>query len=90
MRNDLYEIKAGRMFDEAAFYAKVPKEPEAAILYYKLLIEEYPKSKLVPSAERRIADLEELMAAPTQARTATAPRSKPLPLFGKDAGNDAG
>jgi outer membrane protein assembly factor BamD (BamD/ComL family) len=89
MRNNLYEIKAGRVFDEAAFYAKVPKEPAAAILYYKSLIEEYPKSKLVPNAAQRIADLEALMAAPTEARTAIAPRSKPLP-FGKDAGNDAG
>ena len=89
MRNELYEVKAGRVFDEAAFYAKVPKEPEAALLYYKSLIEEYPKSKLVPDAERRITELEALMAAPTRARTAVAPRSKPLP-FGKDAGNDAG
>ena len=89
MRNDLYEIKAGKVFDEAAFYAKVPKEPAAAILYYKTMIKEYPKSKLVPYAEQRIADLEQLMAAPTEARTANAPRSKPLP-FGKDAGNDAG
>ena len=89
MRNDLYETKAGMVFDEAAFYAKVPKEPSAAILYYKSLIEEYPKSKLVPQAEQRIADLEALMARPEEDRTAIAPRSKPLP-FGKDAGNDAG
>ena len=89
MRNDLYEVKAGRVFDEAAFYAKVPKEPAAAILYYKSLVEEYPKSKLVPYAEQRIADLEALMAQPIEARTATTPRSKPLP-FGKDSGNDAG
>jgi outer membrane protein assembly factor BamD (BamD/ComL family) len=89
MRNGLYEIKAGRIFDEAAFYAKVPKEPKAAILYYKALIEEYPKSKLVPSAEQRIADLEELMARPKETRTAIVPRSKPLP-FVKDSGNDAG
>lgn len=89
MRNDLYEVKAGRVFDEAAFYATVPKEPAAAILYYKSLMEEYPKSKLVPYAEQRIADLETLMANPTEARTAIVPRSKPLP-FGKDAGNDAG
>lgn len=89
MRNELYEIKAGRVFDEAAFYAKVPKEPAAAILYYQSLIEEYPKSKLVPYAEQRIADLEALMARPEEVRTAITPRSKPLP-FGKDDGNDAG
>jgi outer membrane protein assembly factor BamD (BamD/ComL family) len=89
MRNSLYEIKAGRVFDEAAFYAKVPKEPASAILYYKSLIEEYPKSKLVPDAERRIADLEELMARPKETRTAIIPRSKPVP-FVKDTGNDAG
>jgi outer membrane protein assembly factor BamD (BamD/ComL family) len=89
MRNGLYEVKAGKLFDEAAFYAKVPKEPAAAVLYYKSLIEEYPKSQLVPDAERRIADLEELMARPKETRTAIIPRSKPLP-FVKDAGNDAG
>ena len=80
MRNDLYEVKAGRVFDEAAFYANVPKEPEAAIIYYKKMIEEYPKSKLVPYAEERIAELEAIMAMPIKARTPDAPRSRPLPF----------
>lgn len=89
MRNELYEIKAGRVFDEAAFYAKVPKEPAAAILYYNSLIEEYPMSKLVPYAEERIAKLEALMAAPTEVRTPVPPRSRMVP-FVKDSEHDAG
>jgi TolA-binding protein len=90
LRNRLYEIKAGKVFDEAAFYAKVPKEPEAAILYYELMIAEYPKSRLVPRAEERIAELKRLMAMPVQARTPTAPRSRPLPFTGGDGADDAG
>ncbi len=90
LRNDLYEVKAGKTFDEAAFYAKVPKEPKAAILYYGKMIEEFPKSKLVPVAEARIAELKELMAMPERARTAEAPHSKPLPFLGKDSGHAEG
>jgi outer membrane protein assembly factor BamD (BamD/ComL family) len=89
LRNSLYEVKAGMVFDEAAFYAKVPKEPEAAIIYYEKMIEEYPKSKLVPYAEDRIAALRKLLAMPIKARTADAPRSKPLP-FTKDSRNVEG
>ena len=83
LRNTLYEVKAQRVFNEAAFYAKVPKEPKAAILYYESLIEEYPKSKMVPRAEERIATLKELMAMPEQADGPVAPRSRPLPFLGK-------
>ena len=61
LRRELYEVMAGKAFDEAAFYARVPKKPDSAILYYRKMIEEYPKSKLVPDAERRIAELEDLM-----------------------------
>ncbi|MDF7823527.1 tetratricopeptide repeat protein [Pontiellaceae bacterium B12227] len=80
LRNELYEVKAGRVFDEAAFYAKVPKEPEAAIIYYEKMIEEYPRSQMVPLAEERIAELKELLALPLEARTPKAPRSRPLPF----------
>ena len=89
LRNRLYEVKAGMVFDEAAFYARVPKEPEAAIIYYKKLMDEYPKSKLVPYAAERIAALEVLLAMPIKARTADAPRSKPLP-FAKESRNVEG
>jgi TolA-binding protein len=89
LRNALYEVKAGKVFDEAAFYAKVPKEPKAAIIYYEKMIEEYPKSHLVPDAEKRIAELRTLMAMPIEARRPEAPRSKPLP-FTKDARNAEG
>ncbi len=61
LRRELYEVMAGKAFDEAAFYARVPKKPGSAILYYRKMIEEYPKSKLVPDAEKRIAELEDLM-----------------------------
>jgi len=62
----------------------VPKEPEAAIIYYEMMIEEYPKSSLVPYAEDRIAKLKALLAMPVRARTPDAPRSRPLP-FTKEA-----
>lgn len=84
LRNELYEIKAGKAFDEAAFYARVPKEPQAAIICYEKMMEEYPKSIRVPQAEERIAKLKKLMAMPVKARTADAPRSRPLP-FTKEA-----
>ncbi|MDF7801016.1 outer membrane protein assembly factor BamD [Pontiellaceae bacterium B1224] len=80
LRNELYEVKAGRVFNEAAFYAKVPKEPEAAIIYYEKMIEEYPRSERVPDAEKRIAELKELLAMPLEARTPLAPRSRPIPF----------
>ncbi len=64
LRNKLYEVKARKVFDEATFYAKVPKKPEAAIIYYEQMIEEYPKSKLVPEAQVRIAEIKHLMALP--------------------------
>ncbi len=61
LRNQFYEVKAKKVFDEAAFYAKVPKNPEAAIIYYEQMIEEYPKSKRVPEARKRIAEIKALM-----------------------------
>jgi outer membrane protein assembly factor BamD (BamD/ComL family) len=64
LRNRLYEVKAGKAFDEAAFYAKVPKKPASAIIYYEQMIAEYPKSKLVPIAQERIENLKALMALP--------------------------
>ncbi len=80
MRNGLYEVKAGAVFDMASFYANVPKKPKAAILYDKVLIEEYPKSKLVPRAEERMTDLEELLGKPEEEKAPVAPHSKPLPF----------
>jgi outer membrane protein assembly factor BamD (BamD/ComL family) len=77
LRNRLYELKAQKVFDEAAFYAKVPKKPEAAIIYYEQMIEEYPKSKLVPEAHVRIAEIKALMAP---SLTSAAPSPKPPPL----------
>jgi len=61
LRNTLYEVKARKMFDQAAFYAKVPKKAKAAMIYYKKMIEEYPKSELVPEAQKRIDELERLV-----------------------------
>lgn len=86
MRNELYEIKARRVFQEAEFYADVPKEPEAALRYYEKMIEEYSKSQLVPEAEERIAELKILLAKPIRARVPETPRSRPLP-FTKGTGN---
>ncbi len=86
LRNTLYEIKAEQSFSEAVFYAKVPRQPQAAILYYESMMEEYPKSKLVSDARKRIEELEELMAMPEQESGALPVRSRPL--FGKEAGDD--
>lgn len=73
LRNQLYEVKAQKAFDEAAFYAKVPKKPAAAIIYYEGMISEYPKSKLVPLAQERIAELKRLMALPSISPAPVAP-----------------
>ncbi len=62
LRNRLYEMKAKKVFDEAMFYAKIPKKPKAAIIYYERMLKEYPKSKLVPEAEKQIVELKDLMA----------------------------
>jgi tetratricopeptide (TPR) repeat protein len=64
MRNRLYEIKAQKAFDAAECYAKVLRKPEAAILAFKQMMEEFPRSALVPDAERRIAQLEAYLANP--------------------------
>lgn len=80
MRNDLYEVKARRVFEEAEFYADVPKEPEAALRYYEKMVEEYSKSQLVPEALARIEALKILLAKPIQARVPETPRSRPLPF----------
>ncbi|QBG46619.1 outer membrane protein assembly factor BamD [Verrucomicrobia bacterium S94] len=80
LRNKLYEVKAQQVFNEAEFYAQVPKEPEAAIIYYEKMIAEYPKSKLVPKAYKRIEELKKILAMPAKARTPEAPRSRPIPF----------
>ena len=76
MRNRLYEVKAKKAFDEAEFYVKVPRKPRSAIIYFQKMIEEFPKSKLVPAAENRIAELEARMIIPTV---------KPVPAEAADA-----
>ncbi len=87
LRNNLYEVKAKKLFDEAAFYAKVPKKPEAAIIYYEQMIEEYPKSKLVPDARKRIAEIKGLMVRSPLADPA-APSLESIPLaVEKEPGN---
>ncbi|RKX42806.1 MAG: hypothetical protein DRP64_09215, partial [Verrucomicrobia bacterium] len=78
MRNQLYEVKARKVFDEAAFYAKVPKKPEAAMIYYEQMIEEYPKSKLVPEAHMRIAEIKHLMTSAFSEPVAPSPKPPPL------------
>ncbi|MEN8254013.1 MAG: tetratricopeptide repeat protein [Verrucomicrobiota bacterium] len=87
LRNKLYEVKAKKVFDEAAFYATVPKKPEAAIIYYEQMIEEYPKSKLVPEARKCIAEIKGLMVRAPLADPA-APSPEPIPLVvEKEPGN---
>jgi outer membrane protein assembly factor BamD (BamD/ComL family) len=78
LRNGLYEVKAKKAFDEAAFYAKVPKKPEAAIIYYEQMIEEYPKSKLVPDAQERIEEIKRLMVLPPMIAPKPSKSSPPI------------
>jgi outer membrane protein assembly factor BamD (BamD/ComL family) len=87
LRNRLYEVKAQKLFDEAAFYAKVPKKPQAAILYYQKMIEEFPKSKLVPEAEKRISELEAFINVPARGPQKIAPPILKQPTVEKEASN---
>lgn len=80
IRNELYEVRAGEMLDKAEFYERVPKKPQSSILYGKALIEEYPKSVLVPQATEHVSRLEELLNRPEEQRAPVAPHSKPLPF----------
>ncbi len=79
LRNKLYEVKAQNLFNQAAFYAKVPKKAKAAKIYYEKMIEEYPKSKLVPEAQQRIEELDRLVNTRV---------SSPPPTSGKEAANE--
>jgi outer membrane protein assembly factor BamD (BamD/ComL family) len=87
MRNRLYEVKAKKAFDEAEFYVKVPRKPRSAIIYFEKMIEEFPKSKLVPAAEKRIAELEALMIIPTLRPVAEEPSEAPLLISDKEEAN---
>lgn len=80
LRNELYEIKARALFDTADFYAKVPKSLKAAVLYDQALIEEFPRSQLVPEAEGRKAEHEALLEMPEDEEVPMAPYAKPLPF----------
>jgi TolA-binding protein len=87
LRNSLYEVKAKKAFDEAEFYAKVPKKPESSIIYFERMIEEYPKSKLVPEAQKRIVEIKNLMVNPLGLPVATS--TNPSPLTGEKESNNA-
>jgi outer membrane protein assembly factor BamD len=50
------EKLAQKTFKNARFYEKVD-EPEAAYLYYKSLLDEYPQSKYVPQALLNMAEI---------------------------------
>ena len=58
IRNNLYEIKANKIFDQGEFYKNVMNNNKAAILSFKLLIDNYPRSKLVSNALIQIEYLE--------------------------------
>ncbi len=86
LRNSLYEIKAGQAFNEAAFYAEVPRNSEAAIICYEEMMREYPKSKLVAEAQKRIKELKALQELSTMEVGTLPVRSRPL--LGKEAGDE--
>ena len=50
IRNQLYEIKAKKLFDQGIFYKNIIKNDKAAILSFQSMINNYPKSKLVSNA----------------------------------------
>ena len=56
----------------------MPKKPEAAIIYYEQVIEEYPKSKLVPDAQKRIAEIKALVVRPLDSRAVASGKPPPL------------
>lgn len=60
MRNKLYYTKAERLFEIAEFYTRGPRPRplDAALIYFKKMVAEYPQSKLVPAARRRIQEVE--------------------------------
>jgi outer membrane protein assembly factor BamD (BamD/ComL family) len=87
LRNRLYEVKAGKAFAEAEFYAKVPKKPEAAIIYYEQMMKEYHMSKLVPEAQKRIDEIKQLMVRPPVAPAAAS--TKPPPLISEKESDNA-
>jgi outer membrane protein assembly factor BamD (BamD/ComL family) len=80
LRNGLYEVKALKVFNDAEFYARVPKKAEAAIIYFEQLIEEYPKSRLVPEAHKRIAEIQAMMMRPLQAAAPASVRQTPAAI----------
>ena len=83
LRNQLYEVMAQKAFDEAAFYAKVPKKPASATLYFEQMIAEFPKSKLVPEAEKRIEELKALMNVRLPVSAEPIPPAQPQPVVEK-------
>lgn len=88
LRNTIYEVKATRGFEEAEFYENVSKKASAAIIYYDTMIEEFPKSQLVPTAEERVVELRRLLDMPRGGAESAVVRSRPLP-FTKERKVDA-
>ncbi len=82
LRNSLYEIQAGRLYEQAAFYERVPMDKEAALILYGTMVKEFPKSVRVPKAEERIAGLRaDLDRTNAVAATIRPQRARPLPFF---------
>ena len=58
IRNNLYEVKAKKIFDQGVFYKNIMNNDKAAILSFKSMIDNYPKSELVSDALIQIEYLE--------------------------------
>ena len=58
IRNNLYEVKAKKIFDQGEFYKNIMNNDKAAILSFKSMIDNYPKSELVSNALIQIEYLE--------------------------------
>ena len=58
IRNNLYEVKAKKIFDQGVFYKNIMNNDKAAILSFQSMIDDYPKSELVSNALIQIEYLE--------------------------------
>lgn len=54
-RDDLVDRLANRRYETARLYLKMD-EPQAATIYYQLLIKEFPQSRKIPSARLELAE----------------------------------
>lgn len=66
MQEKMYERRTSMAYEEASFYDRVARRPEAALRAYREFISQFPNSSYSPSVKKRIAELsQELGETPT-------------------------